>query len=72
MRLYAGMSREFIQDTVHNQIAGKLADSFFRHFRYKPPPAEVNSWNRRLSKIDGLSHTRRTLHQERQLLEYER
>ena len=44
MRLYSGMSRNFIDDTVRNQIAGKLEDAFFRHFRYRPSRGEVNSW----------------------------
>jgi len=40
MRLYAGMSDQFIRDTVHNQIAGKLEDSFFRHYRFRPSPGK--------------------------------
>jgi hypothetical protein len=39
MRLYSGMSRNFIEDTVRNQIAGKLENAFFRHLRYKPSQA---------------------------------
>jgi hypothetical protein len=51
MRLYAGMSDQFIRDTVHNQIAGKLEDSFFRHYRFRPSPAEVNSWKNSLRAV---------------------
>ena len=51
MRLYAGMSDEFIRDTVHNQIAGKLEDSFFRHYRFRPSPAEVNAWKNSLRAV---------------------
>ena len=51
MRLYAGMSRDFIQDSVHNQIAGKLTDAFLRHFRFRPPPAEINSWRNSLRAV---------------------
>jgi len=29
MRLYAGMSKDFIDDAVHNRIAAKLNDAFF-------------------------------------------
>ena len=29
MRLYAGMSVAFVEDTVRNQIARKLSDAFF-------------------------------------------
>lgn len=51
MRLYAGLSTHFIRDTVQNQIAGKLQDAFFRHFRYKPPRSEVNSWRNSLRAL---------------------
>ena len=51
MRLYSGMSRNFIDDTVRNQIAGKLEDAFFRHFRYRPSPGEVNSWRNSLRAV---------------------
>jgi DUF2075 family protein len=51
MRLYAGMSSDFIQEAAHNQIAGMLARSFFHYFRYNPPPAEVNSWRNSLRAI---------------------
>ncbi len=44
MRLYAGSSGQFIQDTVRNQIAGKLKAAFFDHFRYNPPDSEVRSY----------------------------
>ena len=59
MRLYAGMSSNFIHDTVHNQIAGKLSEAFIRHFRYKPSPNEVNSWRnslRAVSDVFQLAH----------------
>jgi hypothetical protein len=59
MRLYAGMSQNFIHDTVHNQIAGKLSDAFIRYFRYKPAPSEVNSWRnslRAVSDVFQLAH----------------
>jgi hypothetical protein len=44
MRLYAGMSEDFIRDTTRNQIATKLRDAFFAYYRYNPSPAEMNSW----------------------------
>jgi len=59
MRLYAGMSQNFIHDTTHNQIAGKLSEAFIRHFRYKPSPGEVNSWRnslRAVSDVFQLAH----------------
>jgi len=48
MQLYAGMSRDFIQDTVQNRIAEKLKDAFFRYYRFRVPPSEVNSWRNSL------------------------
>jgi hypothetical protein len=48
MRLWAGQSTHFIRDTVHNQIAEKLKSSFFRHYRYEPPPSEVHAWRNSL------------------------
>src|SRR5712692_3976645 len=48
MRLYSGMSDEFILDTVRNQVADKLKSAFFNYYRYNPPPAEVNSWRNSL------------------------
>ena len=37
MRLYSGSSKQFIDDTVRNQIAQKLSDAFFYYYRYHPP-----------------------------------
>lgn len=54
MRLYAGMSRDFIHATVHNQIAGTLTDAFIRQFRYKPAPSEINSWRNSLRAVSDV------------------
>jgi len=51
MRLYSGTSAQFIEDTVQNQIAVKLKNEFFRHFRYNPPEAEINSWKNSLRAV---------------------
>lgn len=48
MRLYAGTSKQFIDDNIQNQIAGKLNNAFFEHFRYHPSDAEVRSWRNSL------------------------
>lgn len=48
MRLYAGMSGDFVQDAMHNTIAERLKSAFFHHFRYYPSPSEVNSWRNSL------------------------
>lgn len=51
MRLYSGTSRQFITDTIQNQIAGKLENAFFANFRFKPSPNEVNSWRNSLRAV---------------------
>ncbi|HEX2566024.1 MAG TPA: DNA/RNA helicase domain-containing protein [Burkholderiales bacterium] len=48
MRLYAGMSAEFIEDAVQNRIASKLRDAFLAHYRYAPSPGEENAWRNSL------------------------
>lgn len=51
MRLYAGTSREFIQDTTHNRIAERLKGAFKSHFHYEPPRSEVNAWRNSLRAL---------------------
>ena len=51
MRLYAGTSQQFIQDSIQNQIAEKLKQAFFTYFRFNPSPNEVNSWKNSLRAI---------------------
>ena len=48
MRLYSGMSQEFIHETARSQIAERLRTAFFAYYRYNPSPAEVNSWRNSL------------------------
>ncbi len=48
MRLYAGMSLAFIEDTVRNQIARKLSDAFFQYYGYPAAKSEVASWGNSL------------------------
>ena len=51
MRLYAGTSRNFITDTGHNQIAGKLKSAFFHYYGFNPSDNEINSWRNSLLNI---------------------
>jgi hypothetical protein len=51
MRLYSGLSTDFIRDNVHNRIAEKLKDAFFRQYRHNPAPSEVNSWRNSLKSV---------------------
>ena len=58
MRLYAGTSKNFIEDTVRNQIAEKLRRAFFDYFRYNPSDSEVHSWNNSLVRMkDVIQHS---------------
>ena len=51
MRLYAGTSQQFIEDTFQNQIAEKLKLAFFEYYRYHPSQGEVGSWRNSLRAI---------------------
>ncbi len=51
MHLYSGTSIDFIDQTQRNQIAGRLSDKFFEHFRYRPPESEVRSWQNSLVRM---------------------
>jgi len=48
MRLYAGMSTEFVRDTTHNRIADKLTEAFVQYYRHRPSPSEIGSWRNSL------------------------
>ena len=54
MRLYAGTSTQFVQDTAQNQIAEKLRLTFFEHFQYNPSPAEISSWRNSLRAVSDV------------------
>ena len=54
MRLFAGPSEEFIQDSTRNEIATKLKNAFFEYYRYNPSPAEINSWRNSLKEISDV------------------
>ena len=54
MRLYSGMSEDFIRDTTRNHIADRLREAFFAYYRYNPSPGEVNSWRNSLRVVSLL------------------
>lgn len=59
MRLYSGMSPEFIDHAVHNRIAALLRDAFQRVYRYRPPASEENAWRNSLRAVSQvLEHGR--------------
>jgi len=51
MRLYAGTSAQFFEDTIQNQVAEKLRSAFFDYYRHSPSPAEVQSWRNSLRAV---------------------
>jgi len=51
VQLYAGSSAQFIEDAFLGSISDKLKRSFFDHFRYRPSPNEVQSWQNSLARM---------------------
>ena len=51
MRLWAGMSDDFVGDASQNWIADRLRDAFVRHCRFRPSPNEIESWRHSLAAI---------------------
>ena len=70
MHLYSGLSTDFIRDSVHNRIAEKLKDAFFRQLRFNPSPSEVNSWRNCLRAVSQVIDDAK-LHDHGILLEYQ-
>ena len=70
MKLYSGSASEFLQDTNRNEIADKLSDQFFAHFRYRPAESEVRSWRNSLRAMSGVI-TEGNLENTGVLLEYQ-
>ncbi len=54
MRLYAASSRQFVEDTIQNQIAEKLRLAYFDQYRYQPPASEVGAWRNSLRALKDL------------------
>lgn len=57
MRLYSGLSEHFVEEAARNQIAGRLEQAFFAHFRFKPSPNEVRSWQNSLRAMADVLRT---------------
>ncbi len=70
MRLYSGMSADFMRDTARNQIAEKLKSAFFHYYRYNPSPGEVNAWRNSLRAVKDVLELGR-FHDHGILLEYQ-
>lgn len=54
MRLYSGTSKQFITDTIQNQIADKLKSAFFANYFFNPSPGEINAWRNSLRAISQI------------------
>jgi hypothetical protein len=70
MRLFAGSSEQFVEDTFQNQIAEKLKLAFFNYFRYNPSPSEQESWQNSLRAV-SLVFTKAKLNDQGVILEYQ-
>lgn len=70
MRLYSGHSKNFIDLTFNDQIAGYLETEFFNQMGYKPSQSEVMSWTNSLYRIAHLFDQAK-FHDHGILLEYQ-
>lgn len=70
MRLYAGMSMDFLRDVTHNLIARKLSDAFFRYYGYKAGEGEVAAWRNSLRAMADVVRSTE-LNDHGVILEYE-
>src|SRR5512138_439256 len=71
MRLFAGSSEQFVEDTIHNQIAEKLKLAFFNYFRYYPSPGELNSWRNSLKAVTLVFTNAKLTKDQGVILEYQ-
>jgi DUF2075 family protein len=51
MQLYAGSTKQFVQDAIQNQIAQKISGAWFDYYGHKPSENERRSWQNSLSKM---------------------
>lgn len=51
MRLYAGMTKQFIEDTIQNQIAEKLRLAWLNYRHGEPSRSEIMSWRNSLRAL---------------------
>lgn len=51
MRLYAGTTEDFVLNATRNRIARQLESAFVAHYRYRPSPGEVRSWEESLARL---------------------
>jgi len=70
MRLYSGMSEDFIRDTTRNHIAERLREAFFAYYRYQPSRGEVSAWRNSLRAMRDVLDIA-SLHDHGIMLEYQ-
>ena len=70
MQLYAGTSKQFIEDAFRGSIAGKLENEFVRAFRHRPSKSEVQSWQNSLRSMSWVIE-RAGLHDHGIVLEHQ-
>jgi len=51
MQLYAGSSKDFIDDAYYGTISRKLEEAFMTHYRHRPGENEVRSWRNSLTSM---------------------
>jgi DUF2075 family protein len=70
VRLYSGSTTDFVLDATQNRIARRLESAFLGHYRYKPSPGEVRSWEESLARL-GLVVSAARLEDHGIFLEYQ-
>ena len=53
MQLYLGSAEDFIKDSVQNEVAKKLGDSFDEYYRFRANVSEFNSWQNSLRALSS-------------------
>ncbi len=51
MQLYAGSSRDFIEQAALKTIAEKIGDAFYDYYRFRASASEFNSWRNSLAAL---------------------
>jgi hypothetical protein len=70
MRLYEGTSRQFVEDTIQNQIAEKLRQSYESYYSRRVNPREMTAWTNSLQFMKNVIE-RNSLFENMVVLEYE-
>src|SRR4051812_37090492 len=54
MKLYSGISEDFISDATHDKIADRLREAYAVNYRHEAPKSEVQSWRNSLRALSDV------------------